>query len=277
MVTRYSVIQFSPNAVSGERINIGVIAYTESESKVAFLSNWRRVRVFSGGEVEFLKEFADEMKALVSKQLPLPAFPGPANIESPSLVDAAASWQNSITFTPPRASVRDVQDLIPRLSKEFLTQPSTRDREYRDRRSAASIAKSSLHKALEEREGKENVDKYLHSQREVLGKFGPHVFDAVVANGTPRIAAQGISFELPAASQLDQLVDAVAFQVFDVMEANPKLHIAILALPPIARAGSHSRNAFSRATRTYKGLRAEVVLEQDADEWARSRLSHISL
>lgn len=277
MTAKYSVIQFAPNAISGERINIGVIVYSESDSRVRFLTNWRRVRAFSGGDVGFLKDFAAEMEALASSQLSyLFNDTGPDKVWS-YVEKFSERWANSIMLTPPRSSLKSLDKLLETISSEFLTQPRARERGYRNRLAAASIAKDALFKALEDREDKPDATKYLQSQQQVIGKYGPHQFDAVVGNGAPRIAAHGISFELPEAVQLDQLVDAVAFQVFDTYEAHPDLHIGILALAPKGRSPKHAKKAFDRATRTYEGLSAEVVLESDAETWAKSRVSTIEL
>jgi len=275
MTAKYSVIQFAPNAISGERINIGVIVYSETSSRVKFLSNWKRVRAFMGGDVAFLKDFASEMEAFASSQLSyLFNQGGPDNVR-PYVEKSSERWANSITLTAPRSSLKPLDKLLETVSSEFLTQPRARERGYRNRLVAASIAKDALFKALADRKDEPEATKHLQSQQQVTGKYGPHQFDAVVANGLPRIAAHGISFELPEAVQLDQLVDAVAFQVFDTREAHPDLHIGILALAPKDRSPKHARRAFERATRTYEGLSAEVVLEGDAATWARSRVSDI--
>ncbi len=277
MISKYSVIQFAPNALSGEKINIGVVTYTDDETRVRFLRNWKRVKSFAGTDIESLKDFTSEVEFLISRQLPLPSSFGPQPL-IPSLIEEIAdTWANSITFTPPRASTRPVDALLKSIAKEFLTEPTTRERSYRDRRAAGSLARTYLHDALVEREGKAMADKYLHWQREVVGRYGPHVFDAVVANGKPSIVAQGISFELPQAIQLDQSIDALAFQVYDIRAAQPDLHIGILTLPPKKHSAAHAKKAFDRARRTYEGLKAEVVLERDAEAWAKAQIRKIEL
>ena len=56
MVSRYSIIQYVPNPIADERINIGVVAFNEDAVRTHFLSNWERVRYFGMEDTEFLKK-----------------------------------------------------------------------------------------------------------------------------------------------------------------------------------------------------------------------------
>ena len=59
MASRYSVIQYVPNPIADERINIGVLAFNEQVVKVHFLSRWDRVRDFGQvKDIDFLQNFA---------------------------------------------------------------------------------------------------------------------------------------------------------------------------------------------------------------------------
>ena len=272
MASRYSIIQFSPNAVSGERINIGVIAFDQQSARVTFVSNWKRVKAFAHADVTFLKDLAQEFQLLASDQLALPGTEFGPKLNEQLIQQITSAWANSIQLTPPRSSLKAVDDLLTSISSQFLTQPIIHERPYRDRRSAVSLARNTLQKALEDQGGKETAQKYLHTQAEIKGKYGPHVFDVVVANGSPKIAVQGVSFELPEATQLDQLVDAVAFQVFDIRQENKRLQLGILALPPTSLSHSRAKKIYKRAVRTYEGLDAQVIEEKDAESWARNQI-----
>jgi hypothetical protein len=275
MVTKYSVIQFTPDAISGERINIGVIVFDKDRVRTKFLANWKRVRSFAGVEVGFLKELAEELQA--PGQLILPGMGNGPQLNENLIEEIIAKWANSIQFTPARTSLKSLDELLDSATAQFLMEPTTQERKFRDRRSAIKIAKDSIRKALEEHIGKEEAEKFLHPQREIEGKFGPHVFDVVVGNGLPQIAIQGISFELPEATQLDQLTNAVAFQIFDTRERYKKLQIGILALPPKPYSPHHVKEIYERAQRTYKGLNAHVIGEQYAEAWARVNIKQASL
>jgi Protein of unknown function (DUF3037) len=54
----YSVVQYLPDPVTDERVNIGVITYGDGGIRCRFLRTWTRVRMFGGEDVSFLREFA---------------------------------------------------------------------------------------------------------------------------------------------------------------------------------------------------------------------------
>lgn len=276
MTSKYSVVQFVPNAISGERINIGVIAFSEDRISTKFLANWGRVRPFAGTDIAFLKDFAKEIEESVSSQLALPGFKTIESLNENLINKISSEWANSIQLTAPRTSLKPVNELIDSISKQFLLQPTHQEKTYRDRRSAAMIAKIIVRGAIEEYAGKEQIAKLMHTQHEIQGKYGPHVFDTVVANGSAYMAIQSVSFELPEATQLDQLVDAVAFQIFDVRQINRKLPIGILALLPKSRQ-SRSYKIYDRAQRTYTGLNATVIPEKEAATWVREHVKQVPL
>lgn len=60
MVSRYSVIQYVPDAIANERINIGVLVFDEQVVRVKFLSKWNRVVHFApNSDISFLMDFSD--------------------------------------------------------------------------------------------------------------------------------------------------------------------------------------------------------------------------
>jgi hypothetical protein len=50
MTSWYSVIQYVPDPIAGELINIGLLVSDEQEVQVHFLQNWERVRCFGMSE-----------------------------------------------------------------------------------------------------------------------------------------------------------------------------------------------------------------------------------
>lgn len=275
MASKYSVIQFVPNAISGECVNIGVLAFDANQVKVRFLSNWARVRQFAGVDVDFLKDLADEFEHSLNVNLQLPGMEFWPKLNEELVQKIVGKWQNSVQLTAPRTSLKAPDVLIENISSQFLTQIPHRERTYRDRRTAASIAKVSMRTVLEEQFGRDDAGKLLHTQHEVNGRFGPHVFDAVIANGSAYAAVQAMSFELPEASELDQLVDAVAFQVFDIRQLDRSLPIGILALPPKRNSAVKAKRTYDRARRTYEGLHADFITEKVAATWVKEQVKRI--
>ena len=80
MPSRYSIIQYVPNPIADERINIGVLAFDENLVKVSFLKNWQCVKDFGGEKIDFLQDFAERMQVQANHGL---LFPGDETNETP--------------------------------------------------------------------------------------------------------------------------------------------------------------------------------------------------
>jgi hypothetical protein len=272
MISKYSIIQYFPDVLSEEIINIGVIVFNNEKTLVDFVSNWHRVKAFSQKDISFLRDFASDFRFRATNQLSLPGSNfGPILNES-LVIEITKKWNNSIQLSPPRTSLEPLEKLLETICLQYLKSPISSRREYRDKRGAASIAKDTFKKALEEHAGKSSVEKYFHPQHEITGKYGAHTFDVVIMNGYPKIAVQGISFELPEATLLNQSVDATAFQVIDTREKYKSLPIGILALPPKSTSHPHIVKIYDRARFTYEGLKVEVFEEKDATQWALEKV-----
>jgi hypothetical protein len=277
MTSKYSVIQYVPNPISGERINIGVLAFSQGNIHIKFVTNWARVKRFAGEDIAFLKDLAKELEESITDNLILPGLDWGPQLNEELIEKMVGKWANSVQFTELRASLKPVNDLIESLSAQFLIQPVQKERKYRDRMTAVKITKAYLREALEERMGKEQAMHLLHIQHEIVGKYGPHMFDAVIANGVPYAAFQAVSFELPVASELDQVVDALAFKISDIRQINAELPIGILALPPARNSHSRAKHIYDRALLTYKGLDASVITEQVGPKWIKEQVKHIPI
>ena len=56
------IVQYVPDAVTNERINIGVIVLDENRASAAFLSNWGRVKQFAGRDIQFLQDLQHDSR-----------------------------------------------------------------------------------------------------------------------------------------------------------------------------------------------------------------------
>lgn len=50
-MANYSVVYVQPDKVSGERLNVAVLCWDETEVRCAMLRNWERCKVFLGDEM----------------------------------------------------------------------------------------------------------------------------------------------------------------------------------------------------------------------------------
>lgn len=149
MASRYSVIQYVPNPIADERINIGVLVFDEQAVRVHFLQNWDRVRCFGLSEdIEVLKNFAHEMDEVTKEGL---LFPGDRPTHIPAherLVKVARGWRNGIQFTEPRGSLAGVEQLLDDLASTYLLEPPEKRQKLRDRQATSKVSKKQRRRLL---------------------------------------------------------------------------------------------------------------------------------
>jgi hypothetical protein len=278
MSSKYSVVQFTPDLIAGERINIGVVVASGSDVRVRFLGDWGRVRQFYGQDVAFLKHFARSMMKGASSQTVLSCLAN-AHIDESAIASACESWTNSIQFTPLRASLKSADALLEEVAARFLSDAEHVTRAYRDRRVAASAAASKIRLALSQRVGNTSAESLLKKRHSLAGKLQEHKFDAVVANGIDYMAAQGISFEVPVSSTLHRETEALAWQITDVLSNSPGLPIAVVALPPKNTASDYDKSMqlYEECADVYRKLGAQVEDENSIAKWADHYVANVPL
>lgn len=265
MPSRFSIIQYVPEPISGERVNIGVVAIDDGHVHCRFVRNWSRVRSFGGEDIKFLRDFAERVEEQAAGVLRLPGHEGMDL--SARLEELSREWGHSIQLTPPRASLDTGERVVETLAERVLRGPANRVRQHRDHRHAAKIVTQVIEHAWEQEVG--DVSKLLRRKPELPGKLTSHPFDVAIWNGQPILAAQGMSFETDDPKRLELELNARAWAVADVRKAHSKLKVAVIALPPLKKTAP-GRHVFDEAKRVLEGLGAEVVLESDAAEWAKS-------
>jgi hypothetical protein len=279
MPAKYSIVQYTPDPVTGERINIGVIAFDEEFIRVRFVSKWDRVRQFANQDIRFLKAFAQELTESASTALLLPGLERYPKLTQDRVEAMAGNWINTIQLTEPRASLKSVDELLSDVAARFLSEPIRNKRGFRDRRAAVSLATSRIRHALIQRVGDEDAEDLLKQQAALQGKRQPHTFDAVVANGVPYFAVHGISFELPEARILKFQIDAAAWSIADVHEYDQTFPIGVMTLPPLSDEDELPRleELYRRTIKVYTELGATVLTEQDIETWAQQMAQRIPL
>lgn len=278
MVSRYSVIQYVPNPIADERINVGVLAFDDEIVRVHFLSRWDRVRCFGATEsIDFLRDFAHRMEEAVADGL---LFPGDEAGKVPKqerLTKVAKGWINSIQFTEPHGSLEDVDNLLEDITKTYLLEIAPEKRKLRDRQAAARVATSHVRKIVKQRFGDEKAKELIRVDYELKGDYKEHKFDVTVANGRPFLAAHGISFEIQTS---ETLIDSLAFMIIDVQQAsNKEFPLGIVALPPRKETHDYKRlnNIYQKTTRTYQELGAKVLQEDEVESWVSDRLANVTM
>jgi hypothetical protein len=271
----YSVVQYLPDPVIDERINVGVVTYGDGLLRSRFLRNWGRVSQFGAEDVGFLEEFASRVQDACAEQMPLD-LPGSEPIDQKAIERMAEGWINSIQLTKPRASLLSPDALLADVADRFLREPAATPRGFRDRRRAAEIAARVVSQEIERRAGPTVAYRLVRTPYVIPGKVYPHnKLDVAVKNGKFYLAAQGLSFEVRKLSDLDaQLKDAL-LTLSDLRAAYGDIGLGIVALPPKEGANNYRETVdrYQEAQRACAKIRAEFVPEGSAAGWAEAAVA----
>lgn len=264
MTTKYLVVRYLPRPLSGEAINIGVIAWSDDSITTRFIQNWQRVRAFGREDIAFLRDFVQQVESSTSAQQRLLIQDSNA-FDARGLEKLVETWRQSIEFSEPRVSLKSPEEVLREVAPIYLLESQQHRHRARDHRTAAKLAVHYVREVLVRTKGwqAENLIKKQHS---IPGKIEQHVFDVVVANGRPLLAAQGLSFEKSATLNIQRDIDATAWAIDDVRnnKAFQALPVAVLALGP-----SGDSQPFVRAQKIFRALHASMVSETEMKKWVK--------
>lgn len=264
MVSRYSVFQYVPDPIAGERANFGVAAYDESTVLVRFLQRWRRIRGFAGKDISFLRDFARRVEESVDPSALITDAGPVVRLNDELIRRMSGRWIGSIQVTEPRASLLPVPQLLDQVSLKFLRQTDVRRREGLTRRTATAAVIAGVRAALED-ESPQIAPELLKPHGVLQGRLSSSRFDAVVENGYPVLAAHGLSFQGGDAAQTEKDVNAVSFNLSDVRQRYSEMPLALVAIPPRFDISGQ----FERAKDICAGLEVDVVGVEEVEAWAR--------
>jgi hypothetical protein len=231
MTAHFSVVQYVPDAVADERINIGVIAVGDGGIRCRFLRDWERVERFGGRNVAFLKDFARSVQETVVDQNRLLPVAPPLNLNI--LEHMATGWINSIQLTPPRGSIQDSDTLLASVAGDFLKERVPTKRETRQKRSIAVDAQAVLSDALEQRCGTSLARELVTRDYRYRGKHDEHEFDVAVGNGEVFLGAYALSFQIADTDYLHDRVKITGWDLSDVRSVDTELGLAVIASLPV--------------------------------------------
>ncbi len=258
----YTVIQYVPDLVADERVNVGVLVFQGDLIRSRFLRSWKRIQVFGGEDITFLRDLAQRVKKWSSDELTLPGIEPSLGLNEEALMRLTAEWRNTMQFTPPRGSILPPDELLTDVASRFLREPVRQKPRFRDRPTAAKLAATKLRYALQARLG-EQAKVMLKRNFRIEGALDDHLFDVTVMNGEIRLAAQALSFEGPHTPALEREVKASAWAVDDIRKRRRDLELAVVALPPRTKS-----KTYDHAAHVIRELGATFVAEQETDDWA---------
>ena len=254
---QYAVLQYVPDPVRQECLNVGVVVAIPGSAAAA-------VRVLKKPEASRLKWLGakDDVKFLddLADDLSHPEVP-PGATAADVLARAHTEWGGTVRVSELRAALHDdAQDLCDELYSRYVANPRTRKRAaYRDRAAARRTVANALREGLP----KEAVQVRVT----VPGHYETHKFDLGVRNGVLLHAIATFSFEAPDRETLQTEVDACAWAIQDVRKSTPELPITVVTI------GSGGR--LDAAERVYSEVGARLIREPHIEEWARGVSSQL--
>jgi len=251
----YSVIQYVPDAIRGERINVGVVVFDEHTVKCQPLENWHRVNSFGKG-TRFVKAALSDI--------------GKMNVDQ--LKETMRSWSHNIQFTEPAGSILDANTLLLESYARFLVEPESEQRSYRNRQDAVNVTKRAIQSNVTRVLGRAGRS-LINQNYQLLGANDQHYFDLAIVNGAPLVAANSISFEVPWSKELVKQVHAAEWSIHDIQGKYTELALSVTVLPPKE---SGNLEFFEKAERNFSALGAMVVRESDVNAWAENEASRIA-
>ncbi len=274
MPSHYSVIQYVPDPIADERINVGILLFDDKTVATVFLNLWDRVRCFAMEDIHFLRLFEERMMRATSAGLLFPGDQENGQSRCERLRQVSGSWMNSIQFTEPRGSLASIEQLYEDLPPQFLKEPLVKQkRKLRDRQGAARLARMSIQNVLKRQFKLKEVRDFLDPTHVLMGHHQSHHFDATVMHGQPYLAAHGISYEVDSP---DATTDSVAWMIADVRQgkANPNVPLGILMLPPQPNTFDRSslQKKYEQKKKIYQDMGAIVLGENELEGWTIEQL-----
>ncbi len=249
------VVQYVPDAVVNERINVGVIILHDGRARSLFLENWARVKHFASANVSFLKDIQRESQSW----------------DEATVRRLAEQWTGSVQFTQPRFTLLPPGEALIDSARRYLSDRTSPEQKYRRKTNAVRIVRSRVKEKLTERLGALGRALMKDSSYELKGEHLAYEFDVSVGNGVPYFAAQGLSFEVPVNRRLEKEVSSTAWLINDVLRRTPDLPIGVAVLSPRLESGREWDN-FQDASAMFEALGARVVKERDVSEWAEEMI-----
>lgn len=277
--TFYSIVQFVPDTIADERMNIGVIVFSNGYVLSRFLHRWDRVKCFAQADIDYLKEFTswigEAMASSTSGNLPLtlPGIPVSGRPNEETIRRIASEWSNSIQVTTPQPSLEDPQILLDRLAKRHLVEGQTAShrRKFRSKKVAAALTLKNVRTAVANELGDELGRQLVRRGYPISGRIIPSVkIDVAVANGRIFSLSQALSFETPDMRELERQTQHAIYTLKDISETGENIRLDVVVLPPIPGQSSYQEayEQFSALPRMCEEIGAGVVTDRSLPQWA---------
>lgn len=256
----FSVIQLTPTAALGERINVAVLAADATGARIQLLANWNRAKRFSGGNLAGVRAMLERLRGRIESD---------SGLDVEAVRRLAERDHGALSFTELRASTESVDTLLASAAKLYLVERPHSAANLRGRAEVKHLVRAVAREALRKQVSKpEDVEALLAGS--LRGQSDEHSFDAVVGNGRKIGVLHGLSFEEGQEFLLIKDAHALAFGISDVKLMDSSIDAGVMALPPKqneTKDYARMLDAYERAKRVVESVHATVLDEQTVPAW----------
>jgi hypothetical protein len=256
MASHYTVLQYVPNALTGERANVGIIAFDDTRVVCRTLHNWRRVSSFGGSDVHAVRELVEEFTR--------------RDLSPTDVTRALETWTSSLRLSAPRASVAPVDRLLEQMAEVMLVDVEPKQR-LNTKLTVMRNGRVALERAVDTKV--QRADLTVESRLPVDGYRVSHDVDLAVQNGRVLLVAQAVSFARSTSQSIQRDVDATAWILEDLGSSATPPHLAVLVAPP-----THgNKSAYDAGLKLFRELKAEVVPQNTIGSWADKAVAALNV
>lgn len=251
-----TIVRYVPDVVRGECVNIGVIAFFESQKKVQFLSNWNRVKCL-GGNPTAIRAACAELE----------------RVEPDKMFELIKRWRHSIQLSEPLGSTRDLNTLLIDAAQRYLVDPEVTDKGYKTRDEVVRSASRALRLAIRRSISRAAANALVHDDGSapLQGALESHTLDITVHNGKPLLGASAFSFEAPNQKRLRQQLDSTKWAIEDIRAADPDVELTVIVTAP----SPENKPLFDHSVKVFQSLKAEVRHDTDVESWAEQTAGQV--
>lgn len=220
MITQYTVIQFVPNPVAGEIVNVGVIALQGNQVKCK--TDLHRARTFGRDKDAYL--YLQEFIEGLMDRCQIGERKDP--ITEATLQDWISNWHSTIRLTPFRGGALELDAMLDHASRVFLGTDAPGRRTAVTKYIPIRIAKNVFTEIIKNR----HLEGLYHVKPggDVSGTSMTHPIDLGLYNHSLRLFIRGINYNIKTNGQLGRDVRDIALSILDLKPANQGLDMAVV-------------------------------------------------
>jgi hypothetical protein len=257
MTFYFTIIQYVPDPVANERINVGVMVFGEGKVFTRFVKNWTHIRRFGGEDISFLRDFAADWESVAQTKL------AGDHLNEENLLRMTREWGDSIQFTPPLPSTTNPEVLLSDMAKRVLRGGSGAPPNHRTKSQVARHVHRSMESAIAGALGQEAVTHLLATERTIWGEATYHNPDLVVRNGSPLACLFCLSFNISAQESAMATLMASVCSINDIKKKIPWVECAVIA----SISENSKGDLIQRASRLVEGAGGAFVPEATEELW----------